>query len=461
METIVKLSVAVGVSLVAVTLAAAADVTLGSRGVQAGGSTTRVVVDTDLGFDDVLALSLLSSRRDVEIEAVTVAGTGLATCPRDAYRAARILRFLRRGAVPVACGRDWPLAGFNAFPVEWREAAGRLGAGLPPARDAVSRLDAPDLIARAAGESRTPVTLVTLGPLTNVAEALRRHPAIRTLIRRIVAMAGAVNVPGNVGPGHDRAEYNVWVDPVAAREVFASGISVTLVPLDATNQVPVESLLVDQIERRSTREATIATRALRAMAGSPTFYWDPLAAAVVVDSGVVRTQRIRLSVVVSADPSNGTLRRTPTAPIFHVATSARRTRFEHLLLRSLAHDPSATIPLPKPGFTVTATLAGCSVRAHTSMAGRGWIRVVRSAAGEGGAGLFELLDGKTVEDLKAFIRTAGRNPQPPSWVRPVAFASASRGNDGWVEYTAKPGRYAAVCGDNRGPRVAPDLIELF
>ena len=473
-ETIVKLLVAVGVSVRAVTLAAAANA-LSSGGVRAGDATTHVVVDTDLGFDDVLALSLLSSRRDVAIEAVTVAGTGLATCPRDAYRAARILRFLRRGAVPVACGRGSPLAGFNAFPPDWREAAGKLGAGLHPARGAVSRLDAPDLIARAAGDSPAPVTLLTLGPLTNVAEALRRHPSIRTRIRRIVAMAGAVNVPGNVGPGHDRAEFNVWVDPVAAREVFASGIPVTLVPLDATNQVPVEPLLVRQIERRSTREATIAKKALRALAGPfPTFYWDPLAAAVVVDSGVVRTQRMRLSVavrlgfgeagsgVVSADARNGTLRRTRTAPIFHVATSARRTRFEQLLLRSLAHDPSATIPLPKPGFTLTATQTGCSVRAYTSTAGRGWIRVVRTSPGTWPAVLVELRDGKTVQDLKALLRTPPRrNQPPPSWVRPVAFARASRGNDGWVEYTATPGRYAALCAAAQGsPRVAPDTIEL-
>jgi len=458
----VKLLVAVGVSLVAVTLAAAADAALASGEVRAGGSTTRVVVDTDLGFDDVMALSLLSSRRDVAIEAVTVAGTGLATCPHDAYRAARILRFLRRGAVPVACGRGLPLAGFNAFPVEWREAAGKLGAGLPPAREAVSRLEAPDLIARAAGDSPTPVTLLTLGPLTNVAEALRRHPSIRTRIRRIVAMAGAVNVPGNIGPGHDRAEYNVWVDPVAAREVFASGIPVTLVPLDATNQVPVEPLLVRQIERRSTREATIAKKALRALAGFPTFYWDPLAAAVVLDSGVVRTQRMHLSVVVSGDTRNGTLRPTRTAPILHIATSARRTRFEQLLLRSLAHDPSATIPLPKPGFTLTATQTGCSVRAHTSTAGRGWLHVVHTAAGDGIAALLELREGKTVQDLKALLRTPPRrNQPPPSWVRPVAFARASRGNDGWVEYTATPGRYAAICAAAQGnPRVAPDTIEL-
>src|SRR5262245_55733268 len=97
---IVRLLVAVGVSLVALTVAAAFGAGLASGGLRAGGSTTRVVVDTDLGFDDVMALSLLSSRRDVAIEAVTVAGSGLATCPRDAYRAARILRYLRRGAVP-------------------------------------------------------------------------------------------------------------------------------------------------------------------------------------------------------------------------------------------------------------------------------------------------------------------------------------------------------------------------
>ena len=129
-------------------------------------------------------------------------------------------------------------------------------------------------------------------------------------------------------------------------------------------------------------------------------------------------------------------------------------------------DPSllfekAKRPLPEPGFTLTATQTGCSVRAHTSTAGRGWLHVVHTAAGDGIAALLELREGKTVQDLKALLRTPPRNQPPPSWVRPVAFASASRGNDGWVEYTATPGRYAAVCvAANANPRVAPDTIEL-
>lgn len=209
----------------------------------------------------------------------------------------------------------------------------------------------------------------------------------------------------------------------------------------------------------------MAKEALRALAGPSSFYWDPLAAAVVVDPGVVRTRRMRLSVVarlaVVGDPRNGTLRPTPTAPILQVATSARRTRFEQLLLRSLAHDPSATIPRPKPVLTVTVTQTGCLVRAHTSTAGHGWIRVVRTSGGVWTGGLVELRDGKTVQDLKALARTSHGYQEPPSWVRPVAFVDASRGNDGWVEYTAAPGRYAAACFNTTDrPRVAPNMIEL-
>ena len=268
-----------------------------------------LVVDTDLGNDDVLALVFLTGRRDVELRAVTVSGTGLARCPGGAVRAARILRALGRPNVPVACGRQDPLAGFNGFPVEWRDAAARLGASLPASPGQVSRLAAADLLADAVRRSAGPDILLTLGPLTNVADALRLHPSLRDGIARIVTMGGAVDVPGNIGPGHEHAEYNLWVDPHAAREVLTSGVPVTYVPLDATNDVPVNPLLAREIARRAGPAAAVARQAQKGRFPG-TFYWDPLAAATLVDPVVVATRRMRVAVLATGDSWNGSLRRS-------------------------------------------------------------------------------------------------------------------------------------------------------
>jgi pyrimidine-specific ribonucleoside hydrolase len=421
-----------------------------------------VVVDTDLGSDDVLALVFLTGRRDVELRAVTVSGTGLARCPGGARRAARILRALGRPSVPVACGRQDPLAGFNAFPVEWRDGAARLGASLPASPGQLSRLAAADLLADAVRRSAGPDILLTLGPLTNVADALRRHPSLRDGIARIVTMGGAVDVPGNIGPAHEHAEYNLWVDPRAAREVLTSGIPVTYVPLDATNDVPVNPLLAREIARRPGRAVAVARQAQAGLfPGS--FYWDPLAAATLVDPAVVATRRMRLVVRETADSWNGSLRRAANGTPALVATSARRARFELLLLRGVTRDGNARIALPSPAVTIDGGVGTCAVAASVSKPGSGWLYVRNRTKAQLGGVLVRLLDGKTIADLQEALRTLKPKPgdPPPAWIAVTAFAAAPAGQDAWVESKLTAGTYAAVCVSGAGVfRTAPTTFDL-
>lgn len=419
-----------------------------------------LVVDTDLGNDDVLALVFLTGRRDVELRAVTVSGTGLARCPGGAVRAARILRALGRPNVPVACGRQDPLAGFNGFPVEWRDAAARLGASLPASPGQMSRLAAADLLADAVRRSAGPDILLTLGPLTNVADALRLHPSLRDGIARIVTMGGAVDVPGNIGPGHEHAEYNLWVDPHAAREVLTSGIPVTYVPLDATNDVPVNPLLAREIARRAGPAAAVARQAQKGLFPG-TFYWDPLAAATLVDPAVVATRRMRLAVRETGDSWNGSLRRSANGTRALVATSARRARFELLLLRGVTRDANARITLPSPAVTIDGRPGTCAVAAAVSKPGIGWVRVRNRTKAQLGGVLVRLLEGKTVADLQEALRTLKPGDGPPAWIALAAFAAAPGGQDAWVESKLTAGTYAAVCFN--GPvvgRTAPTTFEL-
>jgi pyrimidine-specific ribonucleoside hydrolase len=178
---------------------------------------TPVVVDTDMGPDDALALLYLVARRDLDVRAVAVSGTGLARCPAGAQRALELLAAAGRSEIPVACGRDRPLAGFNAFPPEWRDPADRLfGVPLPPVTARPQTRGAVELLREAITSADRNTELVALGPLTDVAALLRAHPDVMKRLAGIHAMAGTVDAPGNIGPGHEGAEYNLWGDLVAA-----------------------------------------------------------------------------------------------------------------------------------------------------------------------------------------------------------------------------------------------------
>jgi pyrimidine-specific ribonucleoside hydrolase len=228
-----------------------------------------VIIDADMGSDDIMALTYLLERPDVSVRAITVEGTGVADGLPGAANARRLLLALgihRR--VPIAYGPSQPLTGTAAFPRSWRTAADHMyGLKIASSPGPVPTETAVDLLARALRRSSRPATLITLGPLTNVALALHAHPRIARKIGRIYAMAGAIHVPGNE-PTHRRAEWNVYVDPRAAGIVIRSGIPVTVVPLDASNNVPITTFFASTVQAHRT---TAAMRLLSELLNDP-FY---------------------------------------------------------------------------------------------------------------------------------------------------------------------------------------------
>jgi pyrimidine-specific ribonucleoside hydrolase len=132
----------------------------------------------------------------------------------------------------------------HEFPAEWRQGADNAyGVNIPKGGEP-SELNAAELIIEIVQNSDEPITIVAVGPLTNIAEAIQMEPGIASNISDIFIMGGAVEVEGNVGKSgvgiqNEHAEWNIYIDPVAANVVFDSGVPVTLVPLDATKDVPV------------------------------------------------------------------------------------------------------------------------------------------------------------------------------------------------------------------------------
>jgi inosine-uridine nucleoside N-ribohydrolase len=300
-----------------------------------------VMVDTDLASDDLVALAFLLSSTEVDVRAITVSGTGEVRCPRGVEVAMGLLSITGDDEVPVACGRRTPLAGEHAFPADWRDAADDAwGLALPDVEAPTSTPSAVDLLARTLAPGET--TLLTLGPLTNVAEAFRAHPDLAGQVRSIVVMGGAVDVGGNVhleAGDSPTAEWNLYVDPTAADEVLGSGAPVVLVGLDASSRAPVDQAFLDLLAGNT--HTTAAGLVATLLAGNPqvasgeAYFWDPLAAAAVLDEGLLTTEVARIDVVTEEGVDSGRTRRDADGSRVTVAVDADADAFERLLVRTL------------------------------------------------------------------------------------------------------------------------------
>lgn len=306
-----------------------------------------VIVDTDMAADDWLAILYLLNRPEVEVVAVTVTGTGEAHCSPGVRNALALVALAGKPDIPVACGRETPLAGTNAFPDQWRDGVDDLlGVEIADGPAAPNPGSAVDLLEATLGSAGKPVTLLTLGPLTNVAELLDRSPDLADRIAAAYVMGGAFGVDGNVGESgmgvSNFAEWNIFVDPLAAKIVLESGVPVTLVPLDATNHAPVTPAFQQRLAGDATTpEARFVSNVLaqqtQVIASGSYFFWDPFAAAVLVDERLTKLETRNLVVEIAAGPEEGRIiERQGVRPV-RLATSADAAEFEKQFLDALNH----------------------------------------------------------------------------------------------------------------------------
>lgn len=212
-----------------------------------------LVIDTDPGIDDALALLVAFGSPEASVEAITtVAGNApLDRCTLNVFRVLEAVAPDRRP--PVGRGAEKPLARplVTATHVHGDDGLGNLGElrepdgapRYPAPPQELSPLDGPDLILDMIRRFGDALVLVALGPLTNIALAFRRDPERVARLRRLVVMGGAVEVPGNVTPV---AEFNFYVDPEAAAQVLASGLPIELVSLDVTRQAVLRRGVLDE-----------------------------------------------------------------------------------------------------------------------------------------------------------------------------------------------------------------------
>jgi len=300
----------------------------------------RVIIDTDPGIDDALALLLALRSPELEIAAITTVSGNVPvdTATRNVFTILSLLPSAARP--PVARGASKPRQKDPVFATyvhgddglggldRYRDAAGN--PRYAPPSMTLSGRDSADEILYQLSATPKPITIVALGPLTNIAAAIEKDRGKMAASKRIVLMGGAINVPGNITPA---AEFNIYVDPHAASIVFDSGIPLTVVDLDVTSQV---RLTRDTITSEAALHQTTVsqflcecTEALLAFAEERTgeaslCLHDPLAIGVVIDPSFVTKRAMHIEIETKGELTEGmtVADRRPLKPDWKKPTNA-------------------------------------------------------------------------------------------------------------------------------------------
>jgi inosine-uridine nucleoside N-ribohydrolase len=306
-----------------------------------------LLVDCDPGQDDAIALLLALASPELEVLGVTTVA-GNQTLDKVTANALRVLELAGRGDVPVAAGTDRPLVRELVVAADAHGETGLDGPDLGPPRAQALEQHAVDFLAERILASERPVTLVPLGPLTNVALLLAHHPAAADRLERVVLMGGAI-AEGNMTAS---AEFNVWVDPEAAARVFESGLDVTMVGLDVTNKAVLTAAHADRL--RGTGPVGDAVAAMLDfygrfyneaydLGGTPVH--DAVVVAHLIRPGLVTTVARNVAVELGSGLCRGRtvvdMRRRTSAPEpnAHVAVKIDAGAFRELVLERLGANP--------------------------------------------------------------------------------------------------------------------------
>jgi inosine-uridine nucleoside N-ribohydrolase len=302
---------------------------------------TPIVLDCDPGHDDAIAILLALASPEVELLAVTTT-YGNQTLEKTTANALRVLELVGRTDVPVAAGAERPFERELVVAAHVHGESGLDGPALPPPATTPSSNDAVAFIAERVRAADNSVTLVPTGPLTNVAGYLQAHGAEG--IERIVLMGGAI-AEGNFTPA---AEFNIWCDPEAAAQVFASGLDITMAGLDVTHKAILGPAIEAELRAAGRIGAFVADlNAYFSQYHRRTYGWegapihDAVALAHVVRPGLMETLHRNVAIELESELTRGRTvvdlwKRTGRAPNAHVGVDLDVEAFFELLVERIA-----------------------------------------------------------------------------------------------------------------------------
>jgi inosine-uridine nucleoside N-ribohydrolase len=274
--------------------------------VQASASK-KIILDTDPGTDDALALMLALNSPELDVRAVTVV-PGNVTAAMGLENALRMVSLANRCDIPVAAGAQHPLFQKLITAEFWHGKNGLANIELPPSKCKLDGRFGPDLIIQLVHASPHEITLVPVGPLTNIALALEKDPSIVGLVKEVILMGGSIS-GGNVNAA---AEANIYNDPEAAQIVFQAGWPLTMVGLEVGDKALFTRKYLNELGQThgpvndfiySVTKFLVDLSATFGSPGSPMY--DPSAVAVAIDATLVKVQEMHVDVETRGEFTRG------------------------------------------------------------------------------------------------------------------------------------------------------------
>ena len=304
----------------------------------------KVMIDCDVGVDDALALILAFHSPELDVKAVTGVN-GNVPLKQVFENIQKVLSLIQPKNKPlIAKGADQPLKGKTIYAHSVHGKDGLGGAkidrreGLEGWQFFPGRAD--ELITKMARQYPDEMTLIATGPLTNLALALQRDPEGMGKLEAVSIMGGAVRTRGNITP---YAEFNIFSDPLAAKIVLESGLPITLVPLDVTQQVSLTPQWMEQklkplnnVFSKFVIEATGYDHITHQFRNRELVHLhDPLAVGVVIDPTLVRKERLPIDIETQEDEHYGKTSETKEGPKIEVCLGVNAKEFLELFLSRL------------------------------------------------------------------------------------------------------------------------------
>jgi len=203
----------------------------------------RIIIDTDPGVDDAFTFLLALASPEIKLEALTTT-QGNVTVDKATRNALSVLELGHASHIPVAQGSVLPLVQPLRASAHVHGESGIGNAQLPPPQAKPVQRHAVDYLIERVLAEPDEISIFPIGPMTNIAMAIRKEPAFAKAVKELVIMGGAIQEGGNMTP---LAEFNIYVDPHAAHIVFHSGIPITLIPLDVTHKCLLKQEHVDRL----------------------------------------------------------------------------------------------------------------------------------------------------------------------------------------------------------------------
>src|SRR6202167_2614012 len=270
-------------------------------------ASKKIIIDTDPGTDDAMALMLALNSPELDVRAITVV-PGNVTAKQGLDNALRMISLANRCDIPVAAGAQHPLFQKLITAEFWHGKNGLANIELPASKCKVDPRFGPDLIIQMVHDAPHEITLVPVGPLTNIALALEKDPSIAPLVKEVILMGGSIK-GGNVNAA---AEANIYNDPEAAQIVFQAGWPLTMVGLDVGDKTLFSRKYLADLGRTHgpvndfiylVAHFLVELSMKYGFEGAPMY--DPLAVGVAIDPSLVNAPPMHVDVETRGEFTRG------------------------------------------------------------------------------------------------------------------------------------------------------------